>query len=131
MTFWGAPKRLGLLPYFMKIVEFSPPDHGGATLNQGDTGRPGVVESMFEEVGLEFVERGTVNVVNEFPDLDVATRALAAAGPAWPAVQAVGEQRFIAELTEALAPQCVDGAGVRITSEFGWAAARVPVSARG
>jgi ubiquinone/menaquinone biosynthesis C-methylase UbiE len=25
MTFWGAPKHLGLLPYFMKVVELSPP----------------------------------------------------------------------------------------------------------
>ena len=39
LTFWGAPKRLGLLPYFMKIVELSPADHGDATLNQGDTAR--------------------------------------------------------------------------------------------
>jgi SAM-dependent methyltransferase len=126
MTFWGAPKRLGLLPYFMKVVELSPPDHGSATLNQGETGRPGVVEAMMEEAGLEFLERGVVEVVNEFPDLDIAARALAAAGPSWPALQAVGESRFVTELKEALRNLSADGVGVRIRSELGWATARVP-----
>jgi len=39
MTFWGSPRRLGLLPFFMKIGEFSPSDHVAATLLQADTGR--------------------------------------------------------------------------------------------
>ena len=45
-SFWGSPKRLGLLPYFAALVELSPADHVDATLNQGDTGRPGVAEQM-------------------------------------------------------------------------------------
>jgi SAM-dependent methyltransferase len=63
MTFWGAPKHLG-----------SPPDHTTAGLEQGDTGRPGVVEDMLGETGFEFVERGAVEVVNEWPDLATAAR---------------------------------------------------------
>ena len=43
-TFWGSPKRLGLLPYFATLVELSPDDHVAATINQGETGRPGVAE---------------------------------------------------------------------------------------
>ncbi|MBC3844511.1 class I SAM-dependent methyltransferase [Streptacidiphilus sp. 4-A2] len=39
-TFWGSPRRLGLLPYFAALMELSPPSHVDATLNQGDTGRP-------------------------------------------------------------------------------------------
>jgi SAM-dependent methyltransferase len=41
-SFWGSPRRLGLLPYFAALVELSPADHVSATINQGDTGRPGV-----------------------------------------------------------------------------------------
>ena len=41
LTFWGAPKRMGLLPYFMTVAALSPSDHAEATINQGDTGRPG------------------------------------------------------------------------------------------
>ncbi len=41
-TFWGAPKRLGLMPYFATVVELSPADHVSATINQGDTGQVGL-----------------------------------------------------------------------------------------
>jgi SAM-dependent methyltransferase len=126
LTFWGAPKRLGLLPYFATIVELSPADHTAATFNQGDTGRPGVPEQMLETAGLEFAARGTVQVVNEFPDLDLAVRALVAAGPSWPAVHNVGPERFAQALREALSPLHSDETGVRIVSEFGWITGTVP-----
>ncbi len=89
-SFWGSPKRLGLLPFFATMVELSPPGHVDATLNQGDTGRPGVAEQMLAGAGLEFVALGAAQVVNEWPDVDLAVRALASGGPSWPALQAVG-----------------------------------------
>ena len=125
-TFWGSPKRLGLLPFFATLLELSPPGHVDATLNQGDTGRPGVAEQMLADVGLEFVDRGTAQVVNEWPDLDLAARALASGGPSWPALQAVGYDRFAETIREALRPLCTEGLGVRIASEFGWIMGRVP-----
>jgi SAM-dependent methyltransferase len=73
-SFWGSPRRLGLLPYFATLLELSPARHADATLNQGDTGRPGVAEQMLADAGLEFVDRGTAQVVNEWPDLDLAAR---------------------------------------------------------
>lgn len=126
LTFWGAPKRLGLLPYFATVAELSPADHTAATLNQGDTGRPGVAEQMLESAGLEFAARGTAQVVNEFPDLDLAVRALVAAGPSWPAVRHVGHEQFAQALREALSPMHSVGTGVRIVSEFGWITGTVP-----
>ncbi len=126
ITFWGAPKRVGLAPYFATVYELSPADHQSATLEQGDTGRPGVAEEMFASAGLEFVDRGRVLAINEFPDCALAARALTAAGPSWPALHAAGEERFVAALTEALRPLHVEGVGVRITSEFGWVLGRVP-----
>jgi ubiquinone/menaquinone biosynthesis C-methylase UbiE len=125
-SFWGAPKRLGLLPYFATLVELSPPDHVSATINQGDTGRPGVAEQMLADAALEFAGRGTAQVVNEFPDLELAVRALAAAGPSWPALRHVGQERFTAAMREALSPLYVEGLGVRIVSEFGWIMGKVP-----
>jgi SAM-dependent methyltransferase len=125
-SFWGSPKRLGLLPYFAALMEMSPPGHVDATLNQGDTGRPGVAEQMLADTGLEFVDRGTAQVINECPDLDLAVRALASGGPAWPALQAVGYDRFAEAIREAIRPLCTEGLGVRIVSEFGWIMGRVP-----
>jgi SAM-dependent methyltransferase len=125
-SFWGSPKRLGLLPYFAALMEMSPPGHVDATLNQGDTGRPGVAEQMLADAGLEFVDRGTAQVINECPDLDLAVRALASGGPAWPALQAVGYDRFAAAIREVIRPSFTEGLGVRIVSEFGWIMGRVP-----
>ena len=125
-TFWGSPRRLGLLPYFATLLELSPPAHVDATLNQGDTGRPGVAEQMLTDAGLEFVDRGTAQVVNEWPDLDLATRALASAGPSWPALQEAGYERFADAMREAIRPSCTDGLGVRVVSEFGWIMGRAP-----
>jgi SAM-dependent methyltransferase len=125
-SFWGSPKRLGLLPFFATLLELSPPAHADATLNQGDTGRPGGAEQMLADAGLEFVNRGTAQAVNEWPDLDLAARALASSGPAWPALQAVGYDRFAEAIREAIRPLYTEGPGVRIVSEFGWILGRVP-----
>jgi ubiquinone/menaquinone biosynthesis C-methylase UbiE len=123
LTFWGSPKRIGLLPYFAKVVELSPPSHGAASLEQGETGRPGVVENMLAETGFRLIERGTVSVVNEWPDAATAVRALAAAGPSVPAIDAVGYDAFCEVLQECITPLHDRDLGVRITSELGWATA--------
>jgi SAM-dependent methyltransferase len=125
-SFWGSPKRLGLLPYFAALLELSPADHVDATINQGDTGRPGVAEQMLVDAGLEFAGRGTAQAIIELPDLDMAVRALAAAGPAWPALQQAGPDRFAEAVREALRPLYIEGLGVRIVSEFGWITGTVP-----
>lgn len=125
-SFWGSPKRLGLLPYFAALLELSPPDHADATLSQGDTGRPGVPEQMLGEVGLEFVDRGAAQVILELPDLDLTVRALAAAGPSWPALQHAGYDRFADAMRAAMSPLYIEGTGVRIISEFGWVIGQVP-----
>jgi SAM-dependent methyltransferase len=127
-TFWGAPKRLGLMPYFATVVESSPADHVSATFNQGDTGRPGVAEQMLKDAGLEFADRGRVQVISELPDLDLTVRALAAAGPSWPAIQNVGYDQFAETLRQAMRPLYVEGIGVRIASEFGWIIGKVPAT---
>jgi SAM-dependent methyltransferase len=126
-SFWGSPRRLGLLPYFAALLELSPADHADATLNQGDTGRPGVAEQMLGDCGLKFVDRGSAQVICEFPDLDVAVRALAAAGPSWPALQHAGYERFAETMRAALHPLYTEGLGVRIISEFGWIMGEVPL----
>jgi len=127
MTFWGPPTRLGLLPFFLKIGEHSPPEHVAATLQQGATGRRGTVEDMLAASGLELLERGRVEVVNEFPDLPAMARGLASSGPAVPAIEHIGYDAFVEELKEAFSGLDDPQLGVRITSEFGWATAHKPM----
>ena len=126
MTFWGSPKRMGLAPFFQTVAALSPSEHGTATIGLGDTGRSGVAEAMIERAGLTFLERGSVTVTNEFPDLELGMRALLAAGPAYPAIANVGEQRFVAALREAFSGLPIGPAGLRISSDIDWVTARKP-----
>jgi hypothetical protein len=73
--------------------------------------------------GFTLIERGPVNVVNEWPDVSTAVRALAAAGPSVPAIEAIGYEAFCDALAEVISPLRQPGIGLRITSEFGWVAA--------
>ena len=122
ITFWGPYERLGLMPYFLKVMELSPASHATASMEQGDT--QNVIEAMLAATGFEVTERGTVEVVNEWPDGVTAVRALAGAGPSVPAIEAVGYDGFCDALATVIAPLHVEGLGVRLTSEFGWVTAR-------
>ena len=123
LSFWGRFDRMGLMPYFLKVVELSPPEHGAANMEHGDTGCEGVVEDMLAATGFTLAERGAVDVVNEWPDVATAVRALASAGPSVPAIEAVGYEAFCDALCEVISPLCDRDAGVRIASEFGWVVA--------
>jgi SAM-dependent methyltransferase len=118
LTFWGRFERLGLMPYFLKVIELSPSSHGSATTEHGDT--QNVIEDMLGAAGFKALERGIVNVVNEWSDTSTAVRALAAAGPSVPAIEAVGYEAFCEALQEVISPLCDRDVGVRITSEFDW-----------
>lgn len=122
MTFWGAPERMGLLPYFAKIIELSPPSHRAATMDIGDTAA--VAADMLGSTRFQVLAHGTVEVVAEWPDVATAVRALAAAGPAVPAIAAVGYETFCAELHDVITPLHDPAHGVRVSSELGWVTAQ-------
>ena len=122
MTFWGPHDRMGLLPYFLAIIEHSPASHQTATVSLGETAN--VAEAMLSSTHFEVQGRGTVEVVNEWPDVDTSVRALAAAGPAMPAIQSVGYDSFCEVLRDTITPLHDPHTGVRISSELGWVTAR-------
>ncbi len=122
LTFWGSYERMGLLPYFLTVLEHSPPSHQTATRDIGDTAA--VIEEALRSTGFALVAAGTVEVANEWPDMDTAVRALASAGPSVPAIESIGYDAFCDDLREVVAPWHDPRIGVRITSEFGWVTAR-------
>jgi hypothetical protein len=63
-------------------------------------GRPGVGEAYLAERGFDVAERFEVPFVLEFPDPETYARGVAATGPAYEAIQDVGEDEFIARATE-------------------------------
>lgn len=122
LTYWGAYERMGLLPYFLAVMEHSPPSHQTATVELGETSK--VIKDLLHATGFELQSEGTVEVVNELPDVDTAVRALAAAGPSIPAIESVGYDTFCDVLRDVVTPLDDPDIGVRISSEFGWVTAR-------
>jgi ubiquinone/menaquinone biosynthesis C-methylase UbiE len=122
LTFWGPFEHLGLMPYFIKVIELSEASHATANMEHGDT--QNVIEDMLEATGFERLERGTVTVVNEWPDTEIAVRALVSAGPSVPAIRTVGLDAFCDALRSVIEPMHVPGVGIRVTSVFDWITAR-------
>ena len=51
MTFWGQFEHLGLMPYFLKVIELSEASHAAANVEHGDT--QNVIEDMLKVAGFE------------------------------------------------------------------------------
>ncbi len=115
LTFWGQFEHLGLMPYFVKVIELSEASHAAANVEHGDT--QNVIEDMLKATGFERLERGpSPSSTNN----EIAVRALVAAGPSVPAIRAVGLDDFCDALRSVIEPMHVPGVGIRVTSEFDW-----------
>ena len=102
LTYWGAYERMGLMPYFLTVIEHSPPSHQAANMELGETSN--VIANMLRATDFDLLDQGTVEVINEWPDVDTAVRALAAAGPSVPAIEAVGYDNFCGALRDVITP---------------------------
>lgn len=58
-------------------------------------GRPGVGEELLARCGFDDIRRVEIPFAMEFPDPEAYARALATTGPAYEAIQAVGEEAFV------------------------------------
>lgn len=76
-------------------------------------GRPGVGEAFLSERGFEVDERFEILFVFEFPDPQTYARGLAATGPAYEAIQAIGEAEFLERAAELAAEHTRDGLALR------------------
>lgn len=76
-------------------------------------GRPGVGESFLAERGFEVGERFETSFVFEYPDPETYARGFAATGPAYEAIQDIGEEEFIARAVELGRSRVRDGLPLR------------------
>jgi SAM-dependent methyltransferase len=76
-------------------------------------GRPGAGEQLLESCGFLDIERTEVPFAWEFADPQVYARALAASGPAYEAIQNVGEAEFHRAAVEQAQAQLRDGLPLR------------------
>lgn len=84
-------------------------------------GRPGVGEEFLDRAGFDVAERFEIPFVFEYPDPEIYARAVAATGPAYEAMQSVGEAEFVARATELAAGQVREGLPLRGAAQlFGY-----------
>jgi SAM-dependent methyltransferase len=72
-------------------------------------GRPGIGEAFLTERGFDVQERFEVPFVLEFSDPETYARGLAATGPAYEAIQEVGEEEFLARAAALAAEHLREG----------------------
>ncbi|MEO7428498.1 MAG: class I SAM-dependent methyltransferase [Acidimicrobiales bacterium] len=84
-------------------------------------GRPGAGEAFLAERGFEVDERFEVPFAWEFADPEVYARTLAATGPAYEAIQSIGEVAFVEQATELARSHVRDGLPLRgLVQVFGY-----------
>jgi len=76
-------------------------------------GRSGAGEELLTRWGFEHVRRVEIPFAWEFPDPETYARALASTGPAYEAIQAVGEQAFAQHAVEVARERVRDGLPLR------------------
>ncbi len=76
-------------------------------------GRPGAGEALLADMGFTDVERIDVPFVLEFADPEAYARALASTGPAFEAIQAVGQKSFLESAEELGRQQIRNGLPLR------------------
>jgi SAM-dependent methyltransferase len=112
LTVWGhikaSPGAWALAPFRMA----APPkvENQAAMVALG---RPGVGEELLSQTGFIDIERFDVPFVWEFADPEMYARALASSGPAYEAIQNVGEEEFVRNAIELARSQVRDGLVLR------------------
>ncbi len=112
LTVWGhikvSPGAWALAPF--RLAEAAKVQNQAAMVSLG---RPGVGEALLGGCGFVDVERITVPFAWEFSDPEMFARALASTGPAFEAIQHVGEATFLDAATDVARSQIRDGLPLR------------------
>jgi SAM-dependent methyltransferase/alkylhydroperoxidase family enzyme len=91
-------------------------------------GRPGAGEAVLTAAGFTDVERVNIPFVFEFADPESYARALATSGPAFEAIQAVGEESFLQTATELARERVREGLPLRAPiAVVGYLATKAPL----
>ena len=126
LSFWGEGPPLDVKTFFRIFAIHAPEAHRNGMRRLNDIATPGVAEEMLQSNGFEVLERGTRVSVIEFPDDEIAWRAISSLGPGQPALRTNDVSMLKREVLDALAP-LRDGRGVyRARSDQQFVIARKP-----
>ena len=112
MTVWGDVKKSSgawmFAPFRWATTEKV--DHQADMVALG---RPGIGDAFLRESGFEPEERFVVPVAFEYPDPETYARGIASTGPAYEAMQNIGENTFLERAAELARQHVVDGLPLR------------------
>jgi SAM-dependent methyltransferase len=125
LSFWGRQRHMQAFPLFAVMGQTAPGerDNTGAMIH---IGRPGVAEQLMADAGLQPGERSNLKFHWEFPDPELAARAIASIGPAYLAIQHIGDAAFMDSAIKAASELYVEGIGVRAEVEIQFLIGRAP-----
>lgn len=124
ISFWGngPPRDLGVV--FKTFAVHSPEPHFRGMKRLNDIAEPGVAEAMLADAGFAQLERHQRVAVLEWPDPEIAWRAVTSMGPAVPALRTVGPDTLRPAVLDAL-EACRDERGIyRLRSDHQFVLAR-------
>ena len=129
ITVWGhikiSPGAWALAP--LALASEPKVEHQAAMVALG---RPGRGEELLAQCGFVDVERHEIPFVWEFADPDSYARAMSSLGPAYEAIQNVGEEEFVRWATEHARQRVRDGLPLRAPIAAVGYVARKPSTAR-
>jgi SAM-dependent methyltransferase len=126
ISFWGNGQPNDLRNVFKSFARNAPQQHFGSMVKLNNIAKPGTAEEMLEASGFEVVERGGRVSVIEWPDAEIAWRALSSVGPAVPALRNGDVAQIKAEVLDAL-ESCRDDRGIyRFCNDHQFVIARKP-----
>ncbi len=112
LTVWGhikaSPGAWALAPF--ALASAPKVEHQASMVALG---RPGAGEAFLKEAGFVDIERIDIPFVFEFADPEVFARAIASTGPAFEAMEAVGEIAFLQAAVELARDKVRDGLPLR------------------
>jgi SAM-dependent methyltransferase len=123
LGFWVDPMDFG---WAMAALGEALAPHVG----EGDThtplrmSEPGVATELLSDAGFHVLESGTVTSVSEFPDAEVAYRALASTGMIYPLSESGDETALRTSCMEVLEAEEDPAVGIRMDATFGWVLAQ-------
>ena len=126
LSFWGGGPPNDLRGCFKAFGRHAPQEHFDSMKRLNNIAAPGVAEQMLTEGGFELVERGARVSMIEWPDAELAWRALSSVGPAVPALRHT-DPEIIKDDVLAAIEQCRDSRGVyRFQNDHHFVIARKP-----
>lgn len=110
ISFWGTGTPNDLRACFKAFARLAPQHHFGDMKRLNDIAAPGVAEQMLADAGFDIVEHGARVSVVEWPDQEIAWRAVSSIGPAVPALRHTDPPTVRAAVLESIEP-CRDERG--------------------